>query len=155
MGASGWQYIEPYGGDLVAALGALHQREFHLLVAQGDAVDEESGEPLASIEELWEQEYFEEEGTHSVVDVRRIIAADEYDDFGTVRPLTDDECRELFGTARPTRADFRRAQEEYARRPPHDGDGLWGMDRWSAWCTPLHDDRGAAAEVAFWGISGD
>ncbi|MFG3013869.1 hypothetical protein ACGFZB_26250 [Streptomyces cinerochromogenes] len=83
---------------------------------------------------------------------RRVIKAGAYDDDHTVRPLSDEESIEIFGTAEPTQEDFEQAQERYDTGQPG-SEELWGMPRWSAWCRPLKDVDGAV--IVFWGRSGD
>jgi hypothetical protein len=62
----------------------------------------------ATVEELWADEYVRESGTHSILDVDRVVSPDDADAPGTVRPLTEAERLRCFGTAAPTRADFDR-----------------------------------------------
>ncbi|GHF33428.1 hypothetical protein E5082_30685 [Streptomyces griseoluteus] len=159
MGASSWQYIEPYAGDVAAALATVRQREFERLFVHGTHWDklQPAGRPFTSVDDLdalWEDETFGSEGTHTIIDVWEVIDAEAYDDSHTVRPLSDDESREIFETSEPTRGDFERAQERYDARHPG-SEGLWDMPRWSAWCRPLKDADGANPVIAFWGRSGD
>ncbi|MFE9611842.1 hypothetical protein [Streptomyces sp. NPDC006012] len=159
MGASSWRYIEPYGGDVAAALATVRQREFEKLFDYGTYGDgmQPAGKPFTSVGDLdglWEDETFGSEGTHTVIDVWDVIDAEAYDDSHTVRPLTDEESIEFFGTVEPARGDFERAQERYAARHPG-SEGLWDIPRWSAWCRPLKDADGANTLIAFWGRSGD
>ncbi|MFE7706722.1 hypothetical protein ACFU6I_13165 [Streptomyces sp. NPDC057486] len=159
MGASSWQYIEPYAGDVAAALATVRQREFERLFVHGTHGDElqPAGQSFTSVDDLdalWEDETFGSEGTHTIIDVWEEIDADAYDDSHTVRPLSDEESIEILGTAEPTRGDFERAQERYRARHPASV-GLWDMPRWSAWCRPLKDADGANTMIAFWGRSGD
>ncbi|MFC1436473.1 hypothetical protein ACEZDB_38150 [Streptacidiphilus sp. N1-3] len=159
MGASAWDYIEPYAGDIAAALAAVRQREFERLFVQGTTWDElqPPERPFTSVDdldELWQDEIFGSEGTHTIVDVWEVIDTEGYDDDHTVRLLSDRESVEMFGTAEPTRADFERAQEDYRARR-RGSEALWEMPRWSAWCKPLKEGDGASATIAFWGFSGD
>ncbi|MFD6425308.1 hypothetical protein [Streptomyces sp. NPDC060198] len=159
MGASAWEYIEPCAGGVAATLAALRQVEFEKLFVHGTDWDDlrPAGASFTSVDDLddlWEDEGLGSEGTHTIIDVWEVIDTDAYDDDHTVRPLSDEESVELFGTAEPTREDFARAQEHYAAGHPG-SDGLWDMPRWSAWCTPLKDAGGADAVIAFWGWSGD
>ncbi|MEU1599473.1 hypothetical protein ABZ468_43390 [Streptomyces sp. NPDC005708] len=159
MGASSWQYIEPYAGDVAAALATVRQREFERLFVHGTYWDglQPAGQSFTSVDDLdalWEDETFGSEGTHTIIDVWEVIDAEAYDDSHTVRLLSDEESIELFGTAEPTRRDFERAQERYAGRHPG-SEEPWDMPRWSAWCRPLKDTDGANTVIAFWGRSGD
>lgn len=159
MGASAWCYVEPYAGDIESALAAVRQREFERLFVRDTYWDHlrPAGRPFTSVEELddlWEDEALGAEGTHTIIDVWELIDADAYDDFHTVRPLSDEESLEIFRTSEPTREDFDRAREQYKARQPGSGE-LWMMDRWSAWCRPLRGADGVENAIAFWGRSGD
>ena len=150
LGASGWEYVVPYQADMAEALGSLRRRVF----AEGSFVNpSEIGFPAPeSVDDLVTEPYWEfmgTSGTHSILDVLTVTAADdEAQPTATIRPLTPLESQELFGTPRPSRADFGRASDsgqlhEYV----HGGRGtgravvLWG--------------EGAPAGIAFWGYSGD
>ncbi|MGW4566738.1 hypothetical protein ACWEN3_31520 [Streptomyces sp. NPDC004561] len=159
MGASSWHYVEPYAGDISAALATVRQREFQRLFVHGTSWDglETAGRSLTSVDDLddlWEDETFGSEGTHTIIDVWEVIEAEAYDDDHTMRPLSDEESIEIFGTAQPTQGDFERAQERYDARQSG-SEELWDMPRWSAWCRPLQDATGANTMIAFWGRSGD
>ncbi|MEU1201560.1 hypothetical protein ABZ446_35805 [Streptomyces sp. NPDC005813] len=159
MGASSWQYIEPYAGNLAAALAAVRRREFERLFVHGTYGDgrQPADRPFTSaddLDDLWEDEEFGSEGTHTVIDVWELIDTEAYDDSHTVRPLSDEESVELFGTSEPDREDFERAKERCAAGRPG-SDGLWDMPRWSAWCRPLKGAGGETTVIAFWGRSGD
>jgi len=123
VGASSWQYVEAYTGDVAAALATVRQREFARLFVHGTHGDGllPAGRPFTSVDDLdalWEDETFGSEGTHTIIDVWAVIDAEAYDDSHTVRPLSDEECIEIFATPEPTREDFERAQERWeARRP--------------------------------------
>lgn len=160
MGSSAWQYIEPYSGDLAGTLANVRQREFERVFIEGTRWEglQVAGRPVAALEdldELWEDdEEFGSTGTHTVVDVWRLVEPTAYDGFNTVRPLPAEEVAEIFGTERPTPADFEQAQARYKSRE-RGSEALWEMPRWSAWCTLLTVPGGAATLVAFWGRSGD
>lgn len=144
MGASGWDYIQPYEGDAEIALTRLRE---HVLAAQDYYWDDDylGSRPtsLDELDELRAEEEFWEVGTHSILDVDRVIAADAEDHDGTVRELTAEECRSTFDTDRPSRGDFAAHQHDL----PIDR-------RWSGYYQLLHND-GVATEIAFWGASGD
>ncbi|MFE7394810.1 hypothetical protein [Streptomyces sp. NPDC057582] len=159
MGSSSWRYIEPYAGDVAEALAAVRQREFERLFVHG--VEGEGLLPagrsftsIADLDDLWEDETFGSEGTHTIIDVWELIDTEAYDDDHTVRPLADDETIEIFGTAEPTQEDFQRAFERYRERQPGSGE-LWEMPRWSAWCRQLKGTDSTTTTIAFWGKSGD
>lgn len=147
MGRSGWDYVVEYGGDPAAALEQLRTST----LAAGDYFwDETSDEyigprpgSLAELDALRGSEEFWEIGTHSVLDVDRLIGSREPDRDGTVRPLTDEEAVRYFGTATPTREQF-----EAAGAPMPDVEG------WSGFCQVLYAD-GRPTEIAFWGATGD
>jgi hypothetical protein len=107
MGAPGWRYVVSYQEDLGTALDALRRQVF----VDGDFVSPaEDGYPEpASVEDLLLDEYgffMGTNGTHSVLDVIKVVPAEETGQWpGTIRPLTPDETRQVFGTAQPGRAD--------------------------------------------------
>jgi hypothetical protein len=155
MGASGWEYVVPYQQDLSAALDALRWQVF----AAGDYVTpgsygevfdlpEPSGvQDLTEDEQYWE--FMGTSGTHSIIDIQSVVPADfDGDDFGTIRPLSDAECAALFGTARPSRADY-----ETLAGSERLHDYVTG-GRWTGRATVLWVGR-ALAEIVFWGYSGD
>ena len=150
MGASGWEYVVPYQADLQSALSDLRRRVF----AEGRyySPTEWDMTPPESADDLWNNEYYWEfmgtNGTHSIIDVARVAPYNaEEQKFGTICPLTDDEHAVLFGSARPTRADYDRVQGAQA---------LWEFlgERWTGRAAILWAD-GKPAEIAFWGFSGD
>jgi hypothetical protein len=143
MGASGWDYVTEYKGDLAASLAALHASVF----ASETYFKEEladCGLPVpATLEELWTEPYWEfmgENGTHTILDISSMEQ---------ISPLRPGETAQTFGTDRPTRADWDRVA------PPHGG-GVWHLvgERWTGRCVLLYRD-GEPTEVAFWGASGD
>lgn len=147
MGASGWDYYVPYQEDLNAALQQLRHEVFeagdYYWVNGGDWRPEEEREPLPrSLEELWDDELVQETGTHSVLDVFRVLEPDEPADYSTVKPVTAEEARELLGTGKLTRAHVK------------DFD-VFPRSRWIGRCAVLHDDGGNPQEIHFWGHSGD
>ncbi|MFJ5262817.1 hypothetical protein ACIQAC_20365 [Streptomyces sp. NPDC088387] len=144
MGASGWEYYVPYQEDLGAALTALREKIFEEQDYYWDPADDD-GEPRfrpATIDELWEDEQTQEEGTHSILDMDRIGRPGEPPTYGTVRPLGSAEATERVGTDRLTRAHVP------ALAPLTD-------DRWHGRCVVLHTAEGAPREIYFWGVSGD
>src|SRR3954471_22188383 len=110
VGRSGWDYVVEYRGDPAGALAELRAAT----LAGGDFYWEDESEEqigprpetLADLDALRESDEFWEIGTHSVLDVDRLIASDERDGDGTVRLLTEQEAIDFFGTATPTRQQF-------------------------------------------------
>ncbi|UQU67568.1 hypothetical protein COUCH_15400 [Couchioplanes caeruleus] len=146
MGASMWDYITPFQPDLAAALQALRrqvfeEQEYYFL--PGDDGWPQTMEQLSADEEVHYT------GTHSILDISRVIGPDEPDDYGTLRPLRPTEQLRYFGSQTPSRDDFLHA---YGQRGPRTL-VLQGV-RWSGYCTPLFAD-GKPMEIAIWGFSGD
>ncbi|AEY90625.1 hypothetical protein SHJG_5357 [Streptomyces hygroscopicus subsp. jinggangensis 5008] len=160
MGASTWDYVTPYRGDLEATLGALHDEVFQKLY--GD--DEEYG----SREELYaDEEFMGEEGTHSILDVHRIVATTEAPrghkeaDYFTLRPLSSDRLVHHFGTDRPTVQQYQdaMARSYEAARTRRFGDEdttLRGEHRmrWTGVYVLLYTEN-RITHVGFFGSSGD
>ncbi len=146
-----WDYFVPYQEDLSAALSDLQAK----VLAEGDyywAGDDEWGSPAApaTLDALWEHPAVQASGTHSILDVDRIIGPTEEDAFGTVRPLSAEEQLRYLGTTRPTLSDFMRAYEDEAEN------SLANVgQRWSGYCVVLHDERRDPSQIVFWGYSGD
>ncbi|GAA2139187.1 hypothetical protein GCM10009760_21130 [Kitasatospora kazusensis] len=149
MGASGWDYYVPYQEDLGAALSGLRRKVF----AEGDYhwVRDTLGSPEAEVEavprprtmaELWEDEWVQESGTHSILDMFRIVGPGEEPDYGTVQPLSVAESRACAGDTPLTRAHVKALEGLPTRR-------------WFGRCAVLHDERGEPQEIYFWGHSGD
>jgi len=153
VGASGWEYVVSYQQDLGAALDRLRREVF----ASGDFVkpsgvfdlpDPGSVDDLTEQEEYWE--FMGESGTHSIIDVVSVAPADSAgpQDYGTIRPLSDTEHTELFGTAQPSRADYDRLAGTERLH-----DYVTG-GRWTGRAAVLWDNA-TPAEIVFWGYSGD
>lgn len=143
MGASGWDYVTEYRGDLASSLAALHLAAFN----GGETYFREEldawGLPQpATLAELWSEPYYEflgSNGTHSILDT----------EMEMISPLTATELAKTFGTEQPTRADWDRVAGQHATGVGHLLD-----DRWTGRCAVLYRD-GAPDAVAFWGVSGD
>jgi hypothetical protein len=79
MGASAWDYVVRYQADLAAALDALRRRVFD----EGSYISPTSYGLVAptSVEALCQEEYYWEfmgtYGTHSIIDVAQVVAADD------------------------------------------------------------------------------
>jgi hypothetical protein len=155
MGASEWEYVVPYQPDLGAALDALRRQVF----ASGEYVKPGSygdvfdlPEPR-SVDDLTEQEQYWEfmgtSGTHSIIDVLNVVPADfTGEEFATIRPLSDAECAELFGTTQPSRADYTSLAGSQRLHEYVTG-GRWTGRAAVLWA------EGTPADIAFWGYSGD
>ncbi|MEV8453680.1 hypothetical protein AB0467_13205 [Streptomyces sp. NPDC052095] len=157
MGASGWEYLTEYDGDAGAALDALRARVFREEYGDGSA--------YRSLEELYaDEEFMEEEGTHTILDIVRVVAIDDPpepfrpSDHGTLRPLAADRVAHHFGTDRPTVEQYRKlvaafeevtSHEEYER-------SLFGecRMRWTGCYVVLHSD-GSPTHLGIFGFSGD
>jgi hypothetical protein len=147
MGASAWSYFVPYQPDLTAALAALREKVF----AEGDYwwAGGEFGKPASAyphrpstMEELFADDAVQESGTHSILDMVRVLAEGEQPDYGTVEPVTRAEALTHAGTERLTREHVE-AIDNLIR------------GRWFGRCAVLHDAGGHPAEIYFWGYSGD
>ncbi|MET9959757.1 hypothetical protein ABZ128_11970 [Streptomyces sp. NPDC006326] len=105
MGASGWDYVTEYEGSVEASFAALQARVFD--EKYGD------GRTYASLAELRaDEEFMGEEGTHSILDIERVVPSPdaprhENGDFATLRPLATDRAVHHFGTDRPTVGRYR------------------------------------------------
>ncbi|MFE0349511.1 hypothetical protein [Streptomyces griseoluteus] len=160
MGASGWSYVTPYRGTVVASLEALQEEVF--AQEHGDA------EEYSTIEELYaDEEFMEEEGTHSILDVRRVVDSTKLPqesrsaDYFTIRPLAPARLMVHFGTDRPGVRQFEDAiAQSYtfmqAWRPGDRDTSLLGEHemRWTGFYVLLHTD-GKPSHVGFFGSSGD
>lgn len=149
MGASWWEYFVPHQEDLGAALDALRQsvfasQDYHWEPWEDDEGDEPDGARSrpSTLELLLEDEQVQEEGTHSILDVYRVLRPGEEPEYCTVQPVGPDEARRVTGTDRLTREHVP-AIEPLATR------------RWFGRCAVLHDAAGNPEEIYFWGFSGD
>jgi hypothetical protein len=160
MGASGWDYRAPYAGSVEATLVAVQEQ----VLASGDYIwpwddldpedlDEDELVPrpssLAGVAAAKEIEEFWGEGTHSILDIDRVIASDD-GEIGAVFPLSPAELSQVFGTQQPSAADFDRVYQ------PGPGGVLGDLldERWTGRTLVIYKD-GSPAEVYFWGFSGD
>lgn len=147
VGASHWKYVVTYQQDLQQALQQLRRKVFderdYYWHGVADWCPEDEREPWpATIEELWQNEYVQQCGTHSILDIFKVIAPEEDPEFGTVRLVSAAEAQQAFGVNKLTRAHL-------ARLDAFDG------ERWMGRCAILHDGQGAPQEICFWGHSGD
>ncbi|WP_328415886.1 hypothetical protein OG470_24710 [Micromonospora sp. NBC_00389] len=147
MGASGWSYVVAYQPDLDAALDALRDKVF----AEGDywwargeipnSAKDYDDRPT-TMEELFNDEAVQESGTHSILDVYRVLSDGERPDYGTVEPVSAAEALRLTGTERLTREHLGIIKDLAERS-------------WFGRCAVLHDVQGRPEEIYFWGYSGD
>jgi hypothetical protein len=147
VGASGWHYFVDYQPDLNQALEDLRQRAF----ADGDywwahgglghSAAEFENRPTR-MEDLFADDRVQEEGTHSILDMYRVVTDGGTPDFCSVQPVSAAEAVELTGTGTLTR-DHITAIADLASR------------RWYGRCAVLHDPAGTPTEIYFWGFSGD
>lgn len=153
MGASGWEYVVPYQRDLGAALTALRHQVFEQSDYLKPDYAEEFGVPDPdSVADLDQEPYWEFMGTcgtHSILDVRTVNPAEsDPEEFGTITPLSESEYVELFGVARPGRAEYTPLANSERLH-----DYITG-GRWTGRAAVLWDN-GTPAEIVFWGYSGD
>jgi hypothetical protein len=159
MGASGWQYVTPYHGDVAAALRELRERVFRdQQYYWWDDFEEDEPRP-ATIDGIWASQPMRESGTHSILDVSRVVTTTELPDYrnrgdyGTVRPLAPDRIAHHFGTTRPTRAQFEALATDVST--PGHVDFINELTMRGAGLYVLLYGGENPAEVGFWGYSGD
>jgi hypothetical protein len=156
MGASGWNYVTEYEGDVRASLKALQARVF-----QEEYGDDED---YASLEDLYADEYMAEEGTHTVLDITRVVATDASPeqyvpaDHRTLRPLARDRVVYHFGTDRPTVEQYQElVTAAYGARTHEELERTLFAEcrvRWTGYYVVLYsEDR--ATHLAVFGFSGD
>jgi hypothetical protein len=148
--ATRWRYFAPYQDDVAAALTTLQRS----VLASGDFRWPESGgeglgprpTTLQELAAVRRTEAFWLEGTHSILDMDRVVESGEAPVDGTVRGMSPEEIAAIFQAERPTRERFEAAYEA----------GKLGVDRgrWSGRWLVLFDGP-ALSEIAFWGSSGD
>ncbi|GAB3880959.1 hypothetical protein GCM10029964_036220 [Kibdelosporangium lantanae] len=162
MGASGWDYRVSYAGSVETSLLALQEQ----VLASGDFLwpwedyDPDEDEDIvprpttmAELNAAKEIEEFWDAGTHTILDVDRMVAGDD-DEIGGIRPLTDDELTEWFGSVEPSAADFERVPMHIQRVGETGTLSDLTETRWTGRSVVLYRD-GKPAEVVFWGFSGD
>jgi hypothetical protein len=150
MGASGWEYIQPFDTDPQTTFAALRQQIFdegHYYWS--DAIARPATladwDALCAHETDYEDPDFEVlmevvgGGTASILDVHSIGLR------GDIEPVTAQQTLELFGTCHPTREMFEETEL-----------GRFTSDKWhGGFYVELHDDSGAVEAIGFWGASGD
>lgn len=160
MGASGWSYVTLFRGDVSESLRELREQVFRDKdYYWWDDFEEEQPRP-PTIDGIWDSEEMKHSGTHSILDVSRVVETTQppswdnwREDLGTVRPLVPDRIAYYFGTDHPTRAQFEALNGDY-KAPKHRqfidevamrGTGLYVL---------LYVGD-IPTEVGFWGFSGD
>ncbi|MGW1779935.1 hypothetical protein ACWCQQ_12420 [Streptomyces sp. NPDC002143] len=157
MGASGWDYVTRFDGDVDTALATLQARVFQ--EEYGD------GASYRSIEDLYaDEEFMGTEGTHSILDIDRVVATDDppvesrASDYGTLRPLTLSRVVHHFATDRPTVEQYEGLVAAANGAPSHEEHlrSLLGecRMRWTGYYVVLYsDDR--PTHLGIFGFSGD
>ena len=160
MGASSWSYVTPYRSDVDESLRELRERVFRdQEYYWRDDFEEDEPRP-DTIKGIWASEGMKQSGTHSILDVDRVVQTSEpptwdrwREDLGTVRPLAEDRVILHFGTARPSRGQFQALADdpgvpgamEFHNEVRMRGTGLYVL--------LYNDDQ--PSDVGFWGNSGD
>ncbi|MGX1135704.1 hypothetical protein RKD49_007894 [Streptomyces glaucescens] len=157
MGASGWDYVTRYNGDVEAALASLQTRVFQEEYGDDDR--------YRSLDDLYEdKEFMGNEGTHTILDIDRVIATDEpptcsrIADCGTLRPLAVHRVMHHFDTDRPSVGQYEElvaAASEAASHEEH-GKSLLGecQMRWTGYYVVLYaGDK--PTHLGIFGFSGD
>ncbi|WP_406424125.1 hypothetical protein OH809_03460 [Streptomyces sp. NBC_00873] len=157
MGASGWDYVTPYDGDVAAALAALQARVFQ--EEYGD------GAHFRSLEDLYQdEEFMGTEGTHTILDIDTVVPTDDpprpsrATDYGTLRPLAPSRVVYHFGTDRPSVEQYEELVAAANEAPSHEEHerSLLGecQMRWTGYYVVLHSD-GRPTHLGIFGFSGD
>ncbi|MFG3532869.1 hypothetical protein ACGF8B_40115 [Streptomyces sp. NPDC047917] len=157
MGASGWDYVTRYDGDVEAALGTLQAKAFQ--EEYGDGGRHPSLKDLHA-----DSEFMGTEGTHTILDIDRVVVPDDLPtgsgvaDYGTLRPLALNRVAHHFGTDRPTVEEYEAlatAANEAASHEEHKR-SLFGecQMRWTGYYVVLYSD-GRPTHLGIFGFSGD
>ena len=137
MGASAWDYWTAYTPDAPSALERLRQEAF-----QSGEYFKFDDQAFATVEELIE--YNEDAGTHSIIDMERVVPEME-DSDGVVWPATDAELEFVLGTRTPTHD----LVEQHKNKLIDLVDERWA----GRYLVAYKDDQ--PDELFFFGISGD
>ncbi|MFE5484644.1 hypothetical protein [Streptomyces sp. NPDC056527] len=157
MGASGWDYVTGYDGDVEAALATLQAKVFQEEFGDGDR--------YRSLEELYEdEEFMGTEGTHTILDIDRIVATDTpptpsgIADYGTLRPLALSRVTHHFGTDRPSVERYEELVAAAREAADHEEYELSLLGerrmRWTGYYIVLHSDD-TPTHLGIFGFSGD
>ncbi|WP_250401632.1 hypothetical protein [Streptomyces cellostaticus] len=157
MGASGWDYVTTYDGDVESALATL----------QAGVFQQEYGDDARyrSLEALYEdKEFMGSEGTHTILDIDRVVATDDpptdsdITDYGTLRPLALGRVTHHFGTDRPSVAQYEElvaASRHVASHKEHKQSLLGECRmRWTGYYIVLYSGD-SATHLGIFGFSGD
>lgn len=146
MGASSWDYVVPYRTDIMEAVLNLQRQVF----ADGDYWkgyhDEFDTGSLDELLALKDGMRFWEEGTHSILDMDRILVPGAEDEADAIDVFPDDETLRFLGSDQPTRQDFDGARDDILLNAD--------LPRWHGRYVILYEDR-KPAQIAFFGYSGD
>lgn len=149
MGASEWEYYVPYQEDLNQALQELRQQVFdakkYWWYGEEDFLEQPVPRP-ERWEDVFEDEFVQESGTHSILDIQRVLPVGTPLDptpYSALVPTGADELRVVIGTDKPTHENAETLKQEIDR------------SRWVGRSTVLYDASGAPAELYLWGHSGD
>ena len=148
MGASFWDYYVPYQADFEVALQQLREqvfasRDFYWIGGNESADGVWRTPPPPTIEALFEVEDVLSEGTHSILDMERMLQPGEEPDYGTVEPIDERDAQNIAGGVTLLTRAHVEDLEALADR------------RWFGRCAVLHNDAGVPTEIYFWGSSGD
>ncbi|MFJ1883605.1 hypothetical protein [Streptomyces sp. NPDC088137] len=157
MGASGWDYVTRYDGDVAAALGTLQAKVFQ--EEYGD------GARFPSLKGLHaDEEFMGTEGTHTILDIARVVSTDDpptrsgVADHGTLRPLALNRVAHHFGTDRPTVGQYEELAAAANEAESHEEHkrSLFGecQMRWTGYHVVLYSD-GMPTHLGIFGFSGD
>ncbi|KQX59519.1 MULTISPECIES: hypothetical protein [unclassified Streptomyces] len=157
MGASGWDYVARYEGDVEAALATL----------QASVFQKEYGDDARyrSLEDLYEdEEFMGTEGTHTILDIDTVVATDAPPtptrgaDYGTLRPLALNRVIHHFHTDRPSVEQYEKlaAAAGAASSNEEHKQSLLGecRMRWTGYYVVLHTDD-SPTHLGIFGFSGD
>jgi hypothetical protein len=162
MGASQWSYVTPYRGGIEASLRELQERVFRNGEYYWFWEQYPGDQPLprpATIDGIWDTETMREIGTHSILDVDRVLTATDppvrgnLSDYETVRPLAMERVRHHFGIGRPTRAQFESIALDL--ESPGHRDFMNELKMRSGGLYVLLYEGDVVTDIGFWGYSGD
>ncbi|MEU1047755.1 hypothetical protein ABZ400_21670 [Streptomyces sp. NPDC005897] len=157
MGASEWDYVTTFDGDVEAALATLRAAVFQ----------EEYGDDgrYRNLEALYEdEEFMGNEGTHTILDIDTVVATDDpptdtdVADYGTLRPLAVHRVLHHFGTGRPSIEQYQNLVAASKRTSSHAERqrSLLGECRmqWTGYYVVLYSEDGPT-HLGIFGFSGD
>jgi hypothetical protein len=152
VGASGWDYFVPYTTDMAGALRDLQRDVFaadeFFWYDDDDPYPAPKPTTLEELDAIKQMEEFWDVGTHSILDLDRVIGPGDEDHDGTLRLMAPAEAERVFGSPMPTRAQFEAAYQGGMGDVPF-------ARKWGGLYLVLADENGQPAEIAIWGYSGD